>query len=101
TFIQRWLEIFTHAAFGFVDGLVDNMARHLVFLGAVNQAAQGQVGRGVGTAAFGAHINFAAVAGIHFGFGSGRFGHGLFTVLIGATHRTGFFCLWLKKRLRL
>ena len=46
-FITGLGKILTAAALGLVDGLVDDVAGDLVFLGSVNQAAQGQVTIGV------------------------------------------------------
>ncbi len=92
--IQCCLEILAAAAGCFLQCLINDMAGHLIFFGPVNQAAQGQITTGVGTAILGADINFTAVFGIDLGFDSGCFGHGDFAVLKCSTHRNAsFFCI--------
>ena len=78
--------ILAAAALGFLDGLVDHMAGHLVFFRAVNQAAQRQIRRGIQAARLRADIDFPAITAVHLGFHVRGFRHGLFTVLVGAAH---------------
>jgi len=84
--VARRCEIFTRAAFGFLNRFLDHVGRHLILLGAVNQATQGQVASRVYTALFGNNVNLTSVLAVYLGLGVRRLGHRFFAVLIGSAH---------------
>ncbi len=85
-FIHGRRIVFTAAALGFVEGLVDNMGRDLIFLGPLNESAQGQVPTGIDTTGLGANIDFTTIFAVDLGLGGSGLGHGVFAILIGSSH---------------